>query len=197
MAGRGAGKTRAAAEFVRAEVESGRRRSVAILGPTADAIRRDMVEGSSGLLAISPPWCRPEYEPSVRRIRWPGGQLAYLLSAEEPDRLRGLNCDLAWCDELGSWQNQQQAWDTLQMALRIPGPKGDAPRVAISTTPKPSPLLKAIMLAPTTVVTRARTVDNAARRIRHSSISLRDHRAPSTSSKSSPPSSWRPRRVPP
>jgi predicted phage terminase large subunit-like protein len=162
LAGRGAGKTRAAAEFVRAAVESGRAASIAVVGPTQDAIRRDMVEGPSGLLAISPPWCRPEYEPSVRRIRWPGGQLAYLLSAEEPDRLRGLNCDLSWCDELGSWQNQQQVWDTLMMAVRIPGPKGHGPQVVISTTPKPSALLKAIMLSPTTVVTRARTQDNAA-----------------------------------
>jgi predicted phage terminase large subunit-like protein len=162
LAGRGAGKTRAAAEFIREAVESGRHANIGVVGPTADAIRRDMVEGPSGLLAIAPPWHRPEYEPSVRRIKWPGGQIAYLLSAEEPDRMRGSNLDLAWADELGSWQNQQQAWDTLMMALRIPGPGGDAPRVVISTTPKPSALLKAIMLSPTTVVTRARTADNAA-----------------------------------
>src|SRR4051812_28867883 len=64
-AARGAGKTRAAAEYIRNEVETGRHRLIAIVGPTADAIRRDMIEGSSGLLAIAPPWCRPEYEPST------------------------------------------------------------------------------------------------------------------------------------
>jgi phage terminase large subunit-like protein len=160
LAGRGAGKTRAAGEFVRAQVESGRHRSVAIVGPTASAIRRDMVEGGSGLLAIAPSWCRPEYQPSSLRIVWPNGAVAHLLSAEEPDRIRGLNADLAWADELGSWANQQSAWDMLMLALRLPGPKGDAPRIVVSTTPKPSPLLKAILSSETTVVTRARTVDN-------------------------------------
>jgi phage terminase large subunit-like protein len=102
LAGRGAGKTRAAAEFIRDQVETGRHRLIGIVGPTADAIRRDMIEGSSGLLAIAPPWCRPEYEPSVRRVVWPNGAIAYLLSAEEPNRLRGLNLDLVWADELSS-----------------------------------------------------------------------------------------------
>jgi phage terminase large subunit-like protein len=162
-AARAVGKTRALAEYIRNEVEAGRHRSIAIVGPTADAIRRDMIEGSSGLLAIAPPWCKPEYEPSVRRVVWPNKAVAYLLSSEEPDRLRGLNVDLAWCDELSSWSNQQATWDTLQTALRIPGPKGDAPRVVISTTPKANqPLLKSLIAAPSTVVTRARTMDNAA-----------------------------------
>jgi phage terminase large subunit-like protein len=157
LAARATGKTRASAEYIRNEVETGRHRLIAIVGPTADAIRRDMVEGSSGLLAIAPPWCKPEYEPSVRRVVWPNKAVAYLLSSEEPDRLRGLNVDLAWCDELSSWSNQQATWDTLQMALRIPGPKGDAPRVVISTTPKANqPLLKALIAADSTVVTRAR-----------------------------------------
>jgi phage terminase large subunit-like protein len=162
LAGRGAGKTRAAAEHIRNEVETGRHRLIAIVGPTASAIRRDMVEGSSGLLAIAPPWCRPEYQPSSLRIVWPNGAVAHLLSAEEPDRIRGLNADLAWADELSSWANQQSVWDMLMLALRLPGPKGDAPRVVVSTTPKPSPLLKAIIASPTTVVTRAKTADNAA-----------------------------------
>jgi phage terminase large subunit-like protein len=163
LAGRGAGKTRSAAEYIRAMVEAGRHRLIGIVGPTADAIRRDMIEGSSGLLAIAPPWFRPEYEPSTRRVRWPqNGAIAYLLSSEEPDRLRGLNLDLVWADELSSWSNQQATYDMLQLALRINGPKGDPPRVVISTTPKPGPLLKEIIAAPTTVLTRARTRDNAA-----------------------------------
>jgi phage terminase large subunit-like protein len=123
LAGRGAGKTRAEAEYIRNEVEAGRHRLIGIVGPTADAIRRDMVEGSSGLLRIAPPWCRPEYEPSVRRVVWPNGAIAYLLSSEEPDRLRGLNLDLVWADELSSWANQQATYDMLMLALRISGPK--------------------------------------------------------------------------
>ena len=161
ISGRGAGKTRAAAEYIRNEVELGRHRLIGIIGPTADAIRRDMIEGSSGLLNIAPPWFRPEYEPSVRRVVWPNGAVAYLLSSEEPDRLRGLNIDLAWADELSSWSHLEETWNMLQLALRVPGPKGDAPRVVISTTPKPSQLLKSILIAPSTVVTRARTLDNA------------------------------------
>jgi phage terminase large subunit-like protein len=161
--GRGAGKTRAAAEFIRAEVEAGRHTSIAIVGPTALAIRRDMIEGGSGLLAIAPNDFRPEFQPSSLRIVWPQtGAVAHLLSSEESDRIRGLNVSLAWCDELCSWANAQATWDMLQLALRIPGPRGDAPRICVSTTPKPSPLLKAIMVAETTVVTTARTDDNRA-----------------------------------
>ena len=118
ISGRGAGKTRAAGGYIRDQVESGRHRAIAIVGPTASAIRRDMVEGSSGLLAIAPPWCRPEYQPSSLRIVWPNGAIAHLLSAEEPDRIRGLNADLAWADELASWSNQSDVWNMLQLALR-------------------------------------------------------------------------------
>lgn len=162
LAGRGAGKTRAAAEYIRAEVESCRHARVAIIGPTAASIRRDMVEGNSGLLAIAPPWFRPSYEPSSLRIVWPNGAIAYLLSSEEPDRARGLNTSLAWADEVSSWNHPEANWDMVQLGLRIPGPLGDSPRVVVSTTPKPGPLLKAILAAPTTVVTRASTRDNAA-----------------------------------
>jgi phage terminase large subunit-like protein len=162
QAGRGAGKTRSAAEFIRSMVEAGRYRSIAIVGPTAAAIRRDMVEGGSGLLNIGPPWSRPEYQPSSLRIVWPNGAIAHLLSAEEPDRIRGLNADLAWADELASWANQQTSWDMLMLALRLSGPKGDAARIVVSTTPRPSPLLVTLLGAPTTVVTKARTMDNAA-----------------------------------
>jgi phage terminase large subunit-like protein len=162
LSGRGAGKTRSAAEYIRSMVEAERYRSIAVVGPTAAAIRRDMVEGVSGLLNIAPPWCRPEYQPSSLRIVWPNGAVAHLLSAEEPDRIRGLNCDLAWADELASWANQQVSWDMLMLALRLSGPQGDAARIVVSTTPRPSPLLSALLAAPTTVITRARTADNRA-----------------------------------
>jgi phage terminase large subunit-like protein len=162
LAGRGAGKTRSAAEWVRDAVESGRRRSIGIIGPTADTLRRDIVEGESGLIRISPPWCQAVHEPSQRRIVWPNGAVAYLLSSEEPDRVRGPNLDGFWGDELTSWANAQACWDNLQFALRITGPKGDAPAGVISTTPKRHALLRAIMADPATAITHGCTFDNAA-----------------------------------
>lgn len=162
LAGRGWGKTRTLSEWVRAEAESGRRRQIGIVGPTADAVRRTQVEGPSGILAVSPASFRPDYEPSTRRITWPNGCVAHLFSAEEPDRLRGPNLDAAGCDEIVAWANMEATWNNLQLALRLPGPKGDAPRAVISTTPKPLPLLKSIMKASSTLITRGRTMDNAA-----------------------------------
>ena len=162
LGGRGSGKTRSAAEWVRAEIEAGRRRQIGIIAPTADTLRRICVEGVSGLLMTSPPWNRPSFEPSTRRVVYPGGGVVHLFSAEEPDRLRGPNLDGLWIDELTSMANASECWDMAQMALRISGPKGDPPRVVITTTPKPSPLLKAIITSPTTAVTRAKTIDNAA-----------------------------------
>jgi phage terminase large subunit-like protein len=143
-------------------MESGRRRQIGIIGPTADAVRRIMIEGPSGILSVCPPWNRPTYEPSTRKIVWPNGAVAYAFSAEEPDRLRGPNFDAHWCDEITSWANAAEVWDMLQMALRIPGPQGHPPQGVVSTTPKNQPLLRAIMAAPSTVISRARTSDNAA-----------------------------------
>lgn len=162
LGGRGSGKTRSSAEWVRAEVEGGRRGRLAIVGPTSDTIRRDQVEGVSGILSISPNWNRPNYEPSARRIVWDNGAIAYLFSAEEPDRLRGPNLDGAWCDELAAWADAEAVWSNLQMALRLTGLKGDAPRVLVSTTPKRHALLRQILQAASTIVTRSRTTDNAA-----------------------------------
>jgi phage terminase large subunit-like protein len=162
LAGRGWGKTKTISEWISAEVEAGRRRQIGVIGPTADSVRRVMVEGPSGILAVSDPSFRPDYESSTRRIIWPNGVTAHLFSAEEPDRLRGPNFDCAVCDELAAWANAQDAWDNLQLALRIPGSKGDAPRCVISTTPRPVALLKDILAAPGTVTTRGRTIDNAA-----------------------------------
>jgi phage terminase large subunit-like protein len=153
--------TRSSAEWVRAEMESGRRRQLGAVGPTADSIRRVMVEGPSGLLSVCPPWCRPTYEPSTRRVVWPNGSTVHLFSAEEPDRLRGPNLDSFWADEITSWANAADVWDMLQMALRMPGPQGHPPCGIVSTTPKNQALLKSIMAASSTMVSRARTSDNA------------------------------------
>lgn len=162
LGGRGSGKTRSAAEWVRDEVETGRRRSIGIIGPTADTLRRDVVQGGSGLIEISPSWSKPVHEPSQRRIVWPNGAVAHLLSSEEPDRIRGPNLDGFWGDELTSWSNGAACYDNLQFALRIPGPKGDSPAGVISTTPKRNALLRAVMADAATVVTRSTTFDNAA-----------------------------------
>src|SRR3712207_7606152 len=88
-----------------------------------------MVEGPSGLLAISPPWFRPHYEPSKRRVTWPNGAVATLFNAVEPDQLRGPQFDLAWADELAKWRYAQETWDQLQFGLRL----GDSPRDRKST----------------------------------------------------------------
>ena len=162
LGGRGSGKTRSAAEWVRAEIESGRRRQIGIIGPTSDTARRDMVEGPSGIMNVCPPWARPSFEPASHRVVWPDGGVAHVFTAEEPNRLRGPNLDALWIDELAAMSNAEEMWDVAQMALRIPGPLGDPPRAVVTTTPRAMPLLRAIIAADSTVVTRARTSDNAA-----------------------------------
>ncbi len=130
-----------------------------LIGPTADTLRRDQV---AAILQTSPPWDMPVYEASQRRLVWPNGAVAYALSSEEPDRIRGLNLDCAWFDELCACSNLQDLWSNLQLALRVPGPKGDAPAMVISTTPRRNGLLREIMADPLTVITRASTFANAA-----------------------------------
>jgi|SRR5271157_729276 len=161
LGGRGSGKTRTASEYIRSEVESGRHSRIALISPTAETLRRDSVEGPSGILAVSPPWCRPNYEPSTRRIVWPNGAHATLLSCEEPDRARGINTSLVWLDELCAAPLASQMMDMIQMALRLSGPLGDSARMICSTTPRPLPVLKKLIADPGTVVTRSKTIDNA------------------------------------
>jgi phage terminase large subunit-like protein len=126
-----------------------------------------MAEGESGILATG--WeydkthagadmGRPVYEPSKRRITWANGALATLFSAEEPDRLRGPQHDALWCDELAAWKDAQDAWDMAMFGLRL----GTDPRTMVSTTPRPIPLLRAILNDPTTEVTKATTYANKA-----------------------------------
>lgn len=160
LAGRGWGKTRTGAEWIRAEVMSGRAGRIALIGETAADVRDVMVEGPSGILKISKPWGgeKPIYEPSKRRLTWPNGAVATLFNATEPDQLRGPAFDLAWSDELAKWSYAQETWDQLQFGLR----EGSRPRQLITTTPRPIPLVRALMKDPSTVVTRGRTLDNAA-----------------------------------
>lgn len=157
LAGRGFGKTRTGAEWVRSQVSAGRER-IALVGPTAADVRDVMIEGESGILAISPPWERPLFQPSKRRLVWPNGAMAFLYSAEEPERLRGPQHDAAWADELAAWKYVQETWDQLQFGLRL----GDNPQAAITTTPKPIPLVRQLLTDPDCKISRGSTYDNKA-----------------------------------
>ncbi len=164
MGGRGAGKTRAGAEWVRAEVEGarpldpGRAKRVALVGETIDQVREVMIFGDSGILACSPPDRRPVWEATRRRLVWPNGAVAQVFSAHDPDSLRGPQFDAAWVDELAKWKKAETTWDMLQFALRL----GDNPRQVVTTTPQNVPVLKAILKNPSTVVTHAPTEANRA-----------------------------------
>jgi len=164
MGGRGAGKTRAGAEWVRGEVEGngpkdlGRSRRVALIGETQDQAREVMVFGESGILACSPPDRRPVWEAGRKRLVWPNGAVAQVFSAHEPEALRGPQFDAAWVDELAKWKRGQEAWDMLQFALRL----GDDPRQCVTTTPRNVAVLKGILANPSTVLTHAPTSANRA-----------------------------------
>ena len=164
MGGRGAGKTRAGAEWVRAQVEGacardpGRARHVALVGETFDQVREVMVFGESGILACSPPDRRPKWEAGRKRLVWPNGAVAQVFSAHEPEALRGPQFDAAWVDELAKWKKAEETWDMLQFALRL----GEDPRQVITTTPRNIGVLKRILASPSTVTTHAPTEANRA-----------------------------------
>jgi phage terminase large subunit-like protein len=140
LAGRGWGKTRCGGEWIRNLVETEQARRVALVAPTAADVRDVMVEGESGLLAISPPWFRPRYEPSKRRLTWPNRAIATLYSSDEPERLRGPQHDAAWCEEIGCWR-YPAAFKMLLLGLRL----GSDPRVCVTTTPRASALVKRLL----------------------------------------------------
>lgn len=140
---------------MRARIESGLARRIALVAPTPADARDVMVEGESGLLSISPPWNQPTYHPSKRSVTWPNGAQAIVYSGHEPDQLRGPQHDTAWCDELASWQYPRETWDNLQFGLRL----GD-PKTCITTTPRPIRLLKEIRDAHTTVKTVGTSYEN-------------------------------------
>jgi phage terminase large subunit-like protein len=142
---------------VRARVGARTARRIALVAPTAADARDVMVEGESGLLAIAPPADRPLYEPSKRRLTWPNGAVATLFSADEPERLRGPQHDFAWCDELAAWR-YPEAWDMLMFGLRL----GDDPRAVVTTTPRPTRLIRALIADPKVVTTRGATAENRA-----------------------------------
>jgi phage terminase large subunit-like protein len=157
LAGRGAGKTRSAAEWVREHVETGRARRIGIICEDAADCRDVAVEGECGLLAISPKESRPTYEPSKRRLSWRNGAVATLYSAADYDVLRGPSHDLLWMDELAKWPYAQQAFDNAMMGLRL----GKRPRCLITTTPRNIPVIRQLLTDPKVVVVRDTTFANA------------------------------------
>jgi phage terminase large subunit-like protein len=159
LGGRGAGKTRAGAEWVSAKARHASEPvRIALVGPTFAEARHVMAEGISGLLNVARDDFRPRYESSKHQITWPDGSMAQLFSAEEPDSLRGPQFHYAWCDELAKWTKPRATWDMLQFALRL----GDKPQAVVTTTPRPLPLLTELIQAEGSLLSRSRTAQNAA-----------------------------------
>ena len=162
LGGRGSGKTRAGAEWVRSkaigEESIGQPPArIALVGKTLHDVRSVMVEGVSGLMRIHRDDERPIFEPSNKRVLWPNGAIAEMFSADEVEALRGPQFSCGWCDELAKWRNAEQAWDMLQFGLRL----GELPQVVVTTTPRPMVFLKKIMKDAATLTTRLSTNDNA------------------------------------
>ena len=170
-AGRGAGKTFSGANWVRHRIKCGDKR-IACVAPTKGDVRRVMVEGESGFLNMC--WKGdktyrgakmgyPEWSPTNNTLTWENGATATFFSAEDPDRLRGPQFHAAWCDELAAWKRDQDTWDMLQFCLRL----GKHPRICVTTTPKPTKLVRTILKqskgeSPKVIITSGSTFDNSA-----------------------------------
>jgi phage terminase large subunit-like protein len=158
MAGRGFGKTRTGAEWVRGVAEADGAARIALIGASLHDARAVMVEGESGLLAIAPPWARPLWQPSLRQLLWPNGAMATLFGAADGEALRGPQHSHVWGDEIAKWQGGVDVWDNAMMGLRL----GEAPRALATTTPRPVPLVRKLLGQAGVVVTRGATTDNRA-----------------------------------
>ena len=163
MGGRGAGKTRAGAEWVKS-IALGRAAAdgtpvgrIALVGETYADVRDVMIEGVSGILGVHRRADRPSWRSSLRRLEWPNGAIAQVFSSEDPEALRGPQFGAAWADEIAKWRHAEACWDMLQFGLRL----GDRPRQVATTTPRPIPLLRRLLSESGTVVTRASTRANA------------------------------------
>jgi len=159
LGGRGAGKTRAGAEWARFAALFGGARRIALIGPTLGDVREVMIEGPSGLKAVSQLAGEPvpRHEVSRHRLVWPNGAQGFVFSAEDPDSLRGPQFDAAWCDEIAHWPRGEAVWDMLQFGLRL----GDEPRAVATTTPKPVALVRRLVADPSTQVKRGTTFENS------------------------------------
>ncbi len=160
LAGRGFGKTRTGAETIRQWALSHQARRIALIGDTQEDVRDIMIEGESGLLAIHSPDERPHYEPSKRRLTWKNGTIATAYSAENYEQLRGPQFDHAWIDEFAKFREIEKVWQQIHFALRL----GPNPRMVITTTPRPLPLLQQLVsqAGHEIVLTRGTTFENQA-----------------------------------
>lgn len=158
LAGRGFGKTRCGNEWIREEVTSKRAGRIALIAETQKDLEEVIVFGESGIASIFPPHQKPRITKKPIKIEFHTGAIATGYNATEPDQLRGPQFDAALCDELAKWRYARETWDQLQFALRL----GKHPRQIVTTTPRPIPVLKEILAASTTVVTRGVTLDNQA-----------------------------------
>jgi len=168
LAGRGSGKTRSAAEWVREKAKYTNQGQIrfALVARTAADVRDVIVEGESGIINVSPPSEKPHYEPSKRRLTWPNGNTATLFTADEPDGLRGPQCHYAWADELAAWRQTPDAagmtsWDNLRVSARL----GSHPQIIATTTPKRVPILYSLIeeahKTGRVVISKGSTLDNA------------------------------------
>lgn len=167
LAGRGAGKTRTAAEWIREEAKHTNKGQIrfALVARTAADVRDVIVEGESGIINVTPPSERPLYEPSKRRLTWPNGNTATCFTADEPDSLRGPQFTHAWGDEVAAWRQTPDAagmtaFDNLRVGTRL----GSNPKIVVTTTPKRVPLLYQLMAEAEktgkVIITRGSTMDN-------------------------------------
>lgn len=154
LSGRGFGKTRTALEWCRLNLNTYERWN--FIGRTASEVRDILIEGESGILRLSPDDERPVYKPSIRRLVWPNGAIAVLYSADEPDSLRGAQCEAFVADEFASWRFAEDAWMNLMLGFRL----GERPRGVVATTPKPVAQLRKIIAMPNVVMTKGSTYDN-------------------------------------
>ena len=155
-AGRGFGKTRAGAEWVTAVANADGDARIALVGATVADVTRVMIEGPSGLRAVAKTGQTPSLAISRGELRWPSGAVARVYSADAPDQLRGPEHSAAWCDELAKWRRGDAAWDNLMMGMR----RSPRPRVVVTTTPRPTALMKRVLRARGLVETRGATRDN-------------------------------------
>jgi phage terminase large subunit-like protein len=158
LAGRGFGKTRAGAEWVSKLARQDERMRIALVGGTIDEVANVMIRGESGLMAVARADEELVWVPSTRTLTFANGAQAFAYSGERPDKLRGPEHHIAWCDELAKWSHPQKTWDNLMLGLRL----GRRPRVLVTTTPRPITLVKQLARDPQTVRAKApgRTQDN-------------------------------------
>lgn len=156
-AGRGFGKTRAGAEWVSAMARAMPDSRIALVGGTIEDVRRVMIEGESGILRVGRHGDHFDWRRDAGELTFKSGAVAYVYSAEAPEKLRGPEHAVAWCDELSKWRNGDATWDNLMMTMRI----GERPRVLVTTTPRPNALMRRVMTLPGVIETLGRTRDNA------------------------------------